>query len=154
MTGPRTGPPPMIGLKSVAAVAVSALLAALGALRHGLDPGALRHLSPGACLLAGLISGLAVALLGVGWRFGVRSRSALALVGGRPRLGARPAPGARPRELRAMVQRALLVAGAAGVAIAGLGNHAAARIAQLPDELAAPAPSEYCKPAAPAAPAP
>jgi hypothetical protein len=55
-----------------------------------------------------------------------------------------------------MVQRALLLAGAATIAIAGLGNHAAARIAQLPDELAAPAPSKYCmpEPAAPAAPAP
>jgi hypothetical protein len=68
----------------------------------------------------------------------------------------RLAEDARPRELPAIAQRALLLVGAAAIAIAGLGNHAAARIAQLPDELAAPAPSEYCmpEPAAPTAPAP
>src|SRR5882672_847879 len=98
----------MIGLKSVAAVAVAALLIALGAARHALDPSTLRHLSPGACFLTGLIAGLGVALLGVGWRFGVRSRGAIAVVGGRPRLMERLAEGARPRELPAMAQRALL----------------------------------------------
>ncbi|HMG21393.1 MAG TPA: hypothetical protein VK607_08760, partial [Kofleriaceae bacterium] len=146
----------MIGLKTVAAVGLTALLLALGGLRHALDPSTLRHLSPGACFLAGLVAGLAVALLGVGWRFGVRSRSALAVIGGRPAVIERLAEGARPRELPGIVQRGLLLAGFASIAIAGIGNHAAARIMQLPDELAAPAPSEYClpEPAAPAAPAP
>jgi hypothetical protein len=153
-----TGAPRLIGLKSVAAVALSAPLVALAAWRHALDPSTLRHQSPGACFLAGLVAGLAVALLGVGWRFELRSRSALAVVRGRPRRVERLAEGARPRELPAMVQRALLLVGFAGVAIPGLGNHAAARIAQLPGELAAPAPSEYCMPApatpgAPAGPA-
>src|SRR5215831_7940666 len=103
----------MIGLKSVAAVAVSALLIGLGAARHALAASTLRHLSPGACFLAGLVAGLAVALLGIGWRFGVRSRSALAVVRGRPRLMEQLAAGVQPRELPAMVQRALLLAGAA-----------------------------------------
>lgn len=146
----------MIGLKSVAAVALAAPLIGVGGLRHALDPSTLRHLSPGACFLAGLIASLAVALLGAGWRFGVPSRSALAMVRGRPALVERLADGVRPRELPGMVQRVLLLAGFGSIAIAGIGNHAAARILQLPDELAAPAPSEYClpEPAAPAARAP
>jgi hypothetical protein len=146
----------VIGLKTVSAIVVAGLLLALGAMRHGLDPSTLVHLSGPACFLVALVAGLAVSLLGVGWRFGVRSRSALAVVRGRPALVERLAEGARPRELPGMVQRALLLAGFASVAIAGIGNHAAARILQLPDELAAPAPSEYCmpEPAAPATPEP
>jgi hypothetical protein len=221
----------MIGVKSVAAVGLTALLITLGAFRHALDPSYLRHLGPGACFLIGLVASLAVALLGVGWRFGVRSRSALALVRGRPAIviaiqpvpqaargaqrasgraagseptaiagdrsgpelgdgddgaddenaraerntsaersaeinasaaGASKPPRARARaatparELPGMVQRLLLMTGFAAVVLGALGNHAAARIAQLPDELAAPAPSEYClpPPEAPAAAAP
>lgn len=149
----------MVGLKTVAAIVVAALLVAIGGLRHALDPDALAHLSAGACFLTALVASLAVALLGVGWRFGVRSRSALAVVRGKPQLIEQLAEDVQPRELPGMVQRVLLLAGFAAVAIAGLGNRAAARIAQLPAEMAAPAPSEYCLPepepaAATAAPAP
>ena len=146
-----TAAPAIIGLKSVAAAALAGLLLAVGAARHALDPGTLRHLAGGACFLVGLVASLAVALLGVGWRFDVPSRSAVAVVRGRPRLVERLADGTRSRELPAMVQRALLFAGFAAIAVAGLGNHAAARIARLPAELAAPAPSEYCMPEPPAA---
>jgi len=142
----------MIGVKTVAAVVLAALLVALGALRHALDPSYLRHLSTGACFLVGLIASLAVALIGVGWRFSVRSTTSIVVVRGRPAL----VEHTRPRELPGVVQQLLLVAGLAAVLLGALGNHAAARIAQLPDELAAPAPSEYClpEPAAGAAPEP
>jgi hypothetical protein len=143
----------LIGIKSVAAIVIAAVLIALGASRHALAPATLRHLSPGACFLIGLVASLVVGLLGVGWRFGVRSRGGLALVRGRPVIIEHVAEGLAPRELPGIVQRVLLLAGFAAVAIAGLGNRAAARIVQLPDELAAPAPSEYCMPE-PAAPAP
>ena len=142
----------MIGVKTVAAVVLAALLVGLGALRHALDPSNLRHLSTGACFLVGLIASLAVALIGVGWRFSVRSTTSIVVVRGRPAL----VEHTRPRELPGVVQQLLLVAGLAAVLLGALGNHAAARIAQLPDELAAPAPSEYClpEPAAGAAPEP
>jgi hypothetical protein len=142
----------MIGIKSVAAVALAAILIALGARRHALDPGYLAHLTAGACFLVGLVASLAVALAGVGWRFGVRSKTAVALVRGRPAIVDHPT--AWPHELPGVVQRVLLIAGFAGVVLSALGNHAAARIAQLPDELAAPAPSEYCLPEPAASPTP
>src|SRR6185503_24157 len=56
-------------------------------------------------------------------------------------------------ELPALVQRLLLMAGFAGVVLGALGNHAAARIAQLPEEMSAPSPSEYCMPEPAPAPA-
>ena len=149
----------MIGVKSVAAIALAAAMIALGG-RRVLDLGYLRHLSGGACFLVGLVASLAVGLVGVGWRFAVRSQTAIAVVRGRPAVVA-AAHDARPRELPAIVQRVVLLAGFASVVLGALGNHAAARIAQLPDELAAPAPSEYCMPepavaaaAAPSAPPP
>jgi len=143
-----------LGVKSVAAVAIAALLLGVGAARHALDLDTLRHLSAEACFAIGLVVSLTAALVGVGWRFGVRSRSAVALVGGRPAitdrvgdgLGDRLGDDRRPRELPGLVQRGLVMIGLAAVAVSTLGNHAAARIVQLPDELAAPAPSEYCLP--------
>ena len=148
MTAPRRR---AIGVKSVAAVALAAAMIALGG-RRGLELGYLRHLSGGACFLVGLVASLAVGLVGVGWRFTVRSKTAIALVRGRPAVVAAGAAvhGGPPRELPAVVQRVVLLAGFASVVLGALGNHAAARIAQLPDELAAPAPSEYCMPEPPA----
>jgi hypothetical protein len=131
-----------IGVKSVATIVLSAILIALGGSRHAFDAAYLGHLSAGACFLVGLVASLAVALVGVGWRFNVRSKTAVTLVGGRLALVDAP----RPRELPGVVQRLVLLAGVASVVLGPLGNHAAARIAQLPDELAAPAPSEYCMP--------
>ncbi len=141
----------MIGIKSVTATAICAVLVAIGVARHALDAGNLRQLSAGACFLIGAAASLAAALVGVGWRFGVASTTALTLIAGRPALVGH----AGPRELPGTVQRLLVMTGFAAVMLAALGNHAAARIAQLPDELAAPAPSEYCLPvtAAPTAPA-
>jgi hypothetical protein len=139
----------MIGIKSVAALALGGLLVGVGVARHAFDPASLGHLSAGACFLAALVTGLAVSLVGNGWRFGVRSKTALTLVRGRPAIVAH----ARPRELPGLVQRLVLVAGFAGVVLGALGNHAAARIAQLPDEMSAPSPSEYCMPEPAAAPA-
>jgi hypothetical protein len=142
----------LAGIKSVAAVGLTAMLVALGALRHALDASYLQHLTGEACFLVGLVASLAVALLGVGWRFRVRSTAGVVVVRGRPTL----VDDARPRELPGVVQQALLLCGFAAVVVGALGNHAAARIQHLPDELAAPAPSEYClpEPAAPAAPSP
>ena len=131
----------VVGVKSVAALAIAALLIALGG-RRALDLGYLRHVSGGACFVVGLVASLAVGLVGVGWRFDVRSTTALAIVRGRPAL----VEASRPRELPGMVQRVALLIGLASVLAGALGNHAAARIAQLPGELTAPAPSAYCMP--------
>jgi hypothetical protein len=143
-----------LGVKTIAAIALSAIALSVGVRRGVLDPGYLRHLSPAACFLVAVVASLAVALLGVGWRFGVRSKLGVGLVRGRPAL-IEPAAASRTLDLPGVVQRLLLTAGFAGVVLAALGNHAAARIVQLPDELGAPAPSEYCmpEPVEPAAPA-
>lgn len=148
-----------IGVKSVAAVGLAAILIAIGAARHALDPAYLRHLSASAAFLIGLWASLAVALIGVGWRFRVRSAIAVARDGRWPAIVEGPRDVLRPRELPGMVQRVLLLAGIAAVMLGPLGNHAAARIAQLPDEMSAPQPSQYCMPepaatAEPAAPPP
>lgn len=143
-----------LGVKTIAAIAVTAVTLAVGARRHALDPAYLRHLSPAACFLVGLVASLAVALIGVGWHFGARSKLGVGLVRGRLALIEDP-PADRTHDLPGIVQRLLLTAGFAAVVIAALGNHAAARIVQLPDEMAAPSPSEYCmpEPAEPEAPA-
>jgi hypothetical protein len=64
----------------------------------------------------------------------------------RPRL----VPGT-PREIPPIVQRALLLIGFTSIALVALGNHAAARIIQLPEQLSAPSPSTYCMPETPVA---
>jgi hypothetical protein len=140
-----------IGVKTLTAVALGILLLAVGG-RRALDPTYLRHLSPGACFLIGLVASLAVGLAGVGWRFHARSRYGVALRRGRPAV----VETAQPRELPGIAQRVLLLVGFGSVLVGALGNHAAARIAQLPDELTAPSPSAYCmpEPAAAAAAAP
>lgn len=132
----------MIGVKSVAAIGLAAILLGTAGARHALDASTLGHLSPGACFLVALVATLAVALIGSGWRFAVRSKTGVTLVRGRPAI----VDGVTPRELPGLVQRLALMAGFAAIAIGALGNHAAARIAQLPDELAEPSPSEYCLP--------
>ena len=109
-----------------------------------LSPGYLASLSGAAGFAIGLCASLALALVGVGWRFGVRSRGAIALAGGRPAIVEDPAE--PPRELPAFVQRALVLAGFVAVALGALGNHAAARIVRLPEELGEPSPSAYCLP--------
>jgi len=141
----------MLGIKSVAAVILGLVLIAIGAARHAFDPGYLAHLSGSACFLIGLLASLAVALVGVGWRFDIRSRTALT------RRGIRElARGTAVRELPAPAQRLVLLVGFACVLAGALGNHAAARITQLPAEFTAPSPSSYCLPrsARPAEPAP
>jgi hypothetical protein len=139
----------VVGVKSVAAIAVAALLLAIGGWQGALAPGHLAHLSGDAAFLIGLVATLAVALVGVGWRFGARSHAAIAVVDRRlvildgvDRLDR----AARPRELPAALQQVLLLAGLGAVMVGALGNHGAARLAQLPDDLAEPAPSEYCLP--------
>jgi hypothetical protein len=139
----------VIGIKSVAALGLGAILVGIGVARHAFDPTSLGHLSAGACFLAALMTGLSVALVGNGWQFGVRSKTAVTLVRGRPAIVSH----ARPRELPGLVQRLVLLAGFAGVVLATLGNHASARIAQIPDEWSEPSPSEYCMPEPAEAPA-
>ena len=133
----------MIGLKSISAVAVAVALVAIAAARGALSATYLTSLSGVSWFAIGLVASLACALVGVGWRFGVKSRGAVALAGGRPTLvdeaeGARELPGA--------IQRALVLAGLVAIVLGALGNHASARIVQLPDELEEPSPSQYCLP--------
>ena len=54
-----------------------------------------------------------------------------------------------PRELPGAIQRALLFAGFASVALVALGNHAAAKIAELPTEMTAPSASQFRLPEKP-----
>lgn len=131
-----------LGIKSITAVGLAAALLAIGAARHALDLDYLRHLSAAACFLIGLTASATVALIGIGWRFAIPSEHAVVLERGRPALQLSDAP----RELPGIVQRILLLAGFAAIALVAFSNHAAARLTQLPDELAEPAPSEYCLP--------
>src|SRR5437868_8969719 len=112
----------MIGLKSVSAVVIAAALVAIAAARGALAATYVASLSGAAWFVIGLVASLGCALVGVGWRFGVASRGAIALAGGRPALvdeadGARELPGA--------LQRVLVLAGLVAIALPSLGNHAA-----------------------------
>ncbi len=143
----------MIGLKSISAIAIAALLVGIGAAKGALGATYLAHQSALSWLAVALVATLALGLVGIGWRFDVRSRAALAL----RRTGPVVVEGRAPRELPGAIQRVLVLAGFASIALAGLGNHAAARMIELRTELAKPSPSTYCLPheaAAPAAQAP
>jgi hypothetical protein len=74
----------MIGLKSVAAIVVSASLVAVAAARGTLAPSYLAVLGGSSWFLIGLVATLLLGLVGVGWRFGVRSRGAIRFVDKRP----------------------------------------------------------------------
>jgi hypothetical protein len=164
----------MIGLKTIAAVTLSGALVAIGAARGALDPTNLAHLSAAACFLVGLLASLALGLVAAGWRPEVRSRSGLAVSrrrrgpeaerggpaptrgpeaergGPAPTRGVEIVDEGTPRELPAPIQRLLLIVGFTAVALGALGNHAAAKLVQLPDEMAAPSPSQFCMPEKPA----
>jgi hypothetical protein len=143
----------MIGLKTISAVVIAAVLVAIAAARGALSPSYLGALSGAAWFAIGAVASLACALVGVGWRFGVPSRGAVALRDRRLSL-VEEADGAR--ELPGAVQRALVLAGMVAIALGALGNHAAARIVQVPEQIGEPSPSAYCLPhvEAPAAAAP
>jgi hypothetical protein len=147
----------MIGLKTISAVTIAAVLVAIAAARGALAASYLANLSGAAWFAIGLVASLACALVGVGWRFGVPSRGAVGLVAGRPAL---VDDAESPRELPGAVQRALVLVGMVAIALGALGNHAAARIVQVPEQVAEPSPSAYCVPhaevpvAVPAAPPP
>ncbi|HEY1557492.1 MAG TPA: hypothetical protein VGF94_21810 [Kofleriaceae bacterium] len=149
----------MIGLKTISAVTVAAVLVAIAAARGALGATYLAALSGASWLEVGVVASLACALAGVGWRFGVASRGAIAWIRGRPALvdlsealrrasditdAAGEADGAR--ELPGPVQRALVLAGMVAIALGALGNHAAAKIVQLPEQASEPSPSQYCIP--------
>jgi hypothetical protein len=140
----------MIGLKSVSAVAIAVVLGIIALARGALGPSYLASLSGASWFAIGLVASLGAALIGVGWRFGVPSRGAISIKGGRPEL---VDDAESARELPGGVQRALVVAGLAALALGALGNHAAARIVALPETIEEPSPSAYClpKPEAPKA---
>ncbi|HTJ46170.1 MAG TPA: hypothetical protein VL463_28895 [Kofleriaceae bacterium] len=121
---------------------------ALAAWRGVLAPAYLTSLSTTACFLVGLVASLAAGLALGGWRPHVASRGAMTF--GRSGLVLVDDP-PRVRELPAVVQRALVLAAMTCVTLLALGNHAAARIVELPADLAAPEPSGYCMPRAAAA---
>jgi len=52
--------------------------------------------------------------------------------------------GKRARDLPGGLQRALVLAGLIALGLGALGNHAAARIVELPEAFSVPSPSEYC----------
>jgi hypothetical protein len=130
-----------LGLKSISALAVAIVLVTIAAARGTLAVAYLGSVSSAAWFLIGMTASLACALIGVGWRFGVKSKGAVALVAGRPTL-VDDAAGAR--ELPGGVQRALVLVGLIALALGALDNRAAARIVEVPETLTEPSPSEYC----------
>jgi hypothetical protein len=145
----------VLGLKSIAALAIGVLAIGAAAWRGLLDPGHLASLSATAAFLVGLVASLTTGLVASGWKPEARSDSGVAIHGGRPEVI--DGPTRRVRELPGLVQRLVLVAAMASLTLVALGNHAAARITQLPADLSAPSPSSYCMaevPAAEPAPAP
>src|SRR5262245_25472799 len=96
----------MVGVKSIAAIVLAALLVGAGVFTGKLAPSHLAHLSPGACLAVGLLASLALGLVMAGWRPEIRG----------------------PRELPATAQRVLVLVGFASLALVAIDNHAAARI--------------------------
>ncbi|MDB4955990.1 MAG: hypothetical protein JWO36_3559 [Myxococcales bacterium] len=143
----------MIGLKSISAVAVTIVLIGAAYARGALGLDHLAHLSAAACFMIGLVASLVLGLVAAGWRPEQPSRTALAFAGLRPMI----VEDATPRELPAAIQRVLLFSGFASIAIVALSNHAAAKITNLPTEMGAPSPSQFCLPEKPvdkAAPAP
>ena len=130
----------MIGVKSVVAVVLSSSLVAMAAWRGVLSTDHLAGLTGTACFVIGVVATLATGLVSAAWRPHVRS--------GDVAIGARRsrAANATVRELPAVVQRGLLLVGFTAVVLVAIGNHAAARIVQLPAEIGAPSPSTYCMP--------
>ncbi|HTR54814.1 MAG TPA: hypothetical protein VMJ10_29195 [Kofleriaceae bacterium] len=133
----------MIGLKSISAVVVAVLLVAIAAARGAFGPVYLASLSGTSWFVIGAVASVGCALVGVGWRFGTPSRGAVALVDRKPTL---VEEAETARELPVGVQRGLVLAGLVAIALPALGNHAAARVVQVPDQLAEPSPSQYCIP--------
>ena len=133
----------MIGLKSISAVVIAVALVVIGAARGGFGPAYLASLSGASWFTIGAVASLVCGLVGVGWRFGTPSRGAVALSDGRPTL---VEEAESPRELPGGVQRALVLAGLVAIALPALGNHASARIVQVPDDVGEPSPSQYCIP--------
>ena len=76
----------MIGLKSVEASVISASLVAVAAARGTLAPSYLAALGGSSWFLIGLLATLLLVLVGVGRRYGVRSRGASRCVARRPTL--------------------------------------------------------------------
>src|SRR3569833_3552309 len=70
----------VIGLKSVAAIVISASLVAVAAARGTLAPSYLAALGGSSWFLIGLLATLLLGLVGVGWRFGVRGGGAIRFV--------------------------------------------------------------------------
>jgi hypothetical protein len=136
----------MLGLKSIATLAIGASAIAAAAWRGVLAPAHLASLSATAAFLVGIVASVATGLVASGWKPEARSASAVAIRHRRPEVVDTPG-----RELPGLVQRLVLVAAMASLTLVALGNHAAARITQLPAEMSAPAPSEYCMPEAAAA---
>ncbi|HET9993081.1 MAG TPA: hypothetical protein VFQ65_31315 [Kofleriaceae bacterium] len=164
----------MIGLKSVAAIALAASLVAIAAARGTLAPSYLAALGGSSWFMIGLLATLLLGLVGVGWRFGVRSRGAIRFVDKRPTIVddvddltgasatvprrrnvprelsfiaiAAPASGSwNMFELSCGMQRSLVLAGLVAVLLGAFSNRAAARIVNAPEEYK-PSPSAFCPP--------
>jgi hypothetical protein len=143
----------MIGVKTLAVVALSTAAIAAAWSRGLLDPRYLESLSAASCIAVGSLAALSVALIAVGWRPDERSRLAVDARGRLVRVA-----GGKAVELPAAVQHALFAAAAGCVALSALTNQATARLTALPAALAAPSesgcPPEIEEPPPPAAPAP
>lgn len=144
-----------IGAKSLAALGVATAAAGIAGARGLLSASYLTRLSGPSCFFVGLFAAVAAALVARGWRPDRPSRAAVTMRGGRPVIEQAPAP----RELPAVLQRALLSLVFACIGLGAFTNQASARLTALPDTLGTPSKSEYCideepeKAAKPAAPA-
>ena len=132
----------MIGVKSIAIV-VLAVVAAVSSVRSGaLSIAHFEEITAASAFAIGLFASTAGALVAFGARPGRPSRAAIALRRGRPVL----MTDVEGRELPSMVQRALLVAMFACLALGTFTADATARIASVPADLAEPSRAAYCLP--------
>jgi hypothetical protein len=136
----------VIGIKSVIALVLAVAAISIGVWRGVFSAEHFVHLSAASAFAIGVFASLCAALVGFGWRPRLRSRTAIAVRGGKPAI---IDDAVAPRELPALAQRAALVIVFATIALGTLGNEATARIGSVPADLTKPSRSEYCYPEAP-----
>lgn len=128
----------MIGVKSIAAVALAAIAIGFGVSR--LDGDELAALSADAGFAIGLFASVAAALVTLGWRPDRPSR--VALVPRPPWLEHTT----KLYELPSITQRALIAVVFVVIGLSTFDNVATARIASVPASLVEPSRAEYCQP--------
>jgi hypothetical protein len=133
----------IVGIKSIAAVAVAGGAVAIAWRGGDLTLEHLGHLSASSAFAVGLFAATGAALAGVGWQSRRASRAGIGLDGAVPSL-VTDAPAGAMRELPSPVQRVLVALAFACIGAGTFTNEATARIASVPSALTEPSRAEYC----------